>query len=123
MSNAFFFLLAETLFLGQASFFSEAGLFSEPFFFLSLLPLFLSQCPLTSFFGCQGTNTFVDGVLVFAAVTSQNGFSHLDEFLFQQIRNFLFGLHQESFNVFDLELTLVLVEVLAEHGVEFTLFR
>ncbi len=114
--------MAETFFLGQTGFFSEAGLFGESLFFLSLLSLFLSQRPLAGFFGCQGTNTFVDGVLVFAAVPGQNGLSHLDEFLFQQIRNFLFGLHQEPFDVLDLELTLVLVEVLAEHGVEFPLF-
>ena len=115
--------MAETFFLGQTSFFSEAGLFSEPFFFLSLLSLFLSQRPLASFFGCQGANTFVDGVLVLATIPGQNGLSHLDEFLFQQIRNFFFGLHQEPFNILDLELALVTVEVLAEHGVEFTLFR
>ena len=114
--------MAETFFLSEACFFGEACFLRDAFFLLSLLSLRLCQSPLTSFLSGQGTDAFVDGVLVFAPVAGQDGFAHLDEFLFQQIWNFFFGVHQEPFNVLNFELALVTVEVLAEHGVELSLF-
>ena len=81
----------------------------------------LRQGSLARLLRSKGADSFVKSILVFVAITSEDGLTHLDEFLLSKIGNISFRLHEESFDVLNLELALMTVEVLSENSVKFTL--
>ena len=115
-------LFGKAFFLGKTSLFGQACFLSKAFLFLSAFSFLFCKSSLAGFLFSETTNSFVDGFFVFVSVAIQDRFAHLEKFLIDEVGNFLFPLHQETFNILNRKLAVMFAEVLRKDSVEFSLF-